>query len=179
MARYGMPRALYTDWKNVYVRRPNQEERETGAEPLTQFGRMCAALGRSSRRARRRRRAASGATMGHIQDRLVKKLRRKRIADVDAANAFLDADHFSQEAAYGKAAVIHDYLYSRPNGRTREQCDRVFLDVMEDLGCRRLAGRPCGWPYASVAGCPGDDIGSRLLRFLVAQTTCRSSRGPS
>ena len=29
----------------MYVRRPNQEERETGAEPLTQFGRMCAALG--------------------------------------------------------------------------------------------------------------------------------------
>ena len=33
IARYGIPRALYTDWKNVYVRRPNQEERETGAEP--------------------------------------------------------------------------------------------------------------------------------------------------
>lgn len=30
IARYGIP--LYTDWKNVYVRRPNQEERETGAE---------------------------------------------------------------------------------------------------------------------------------------------------
>jgi transposase len=43
--RYGIPRALYTDWKNVYVRRPNQAERETGAEPLTQFGRMCAQLG--------------------------------------------------------------------------------------------------------------------------------------
>jgi hypothetical protein len=45
IARYGIPRALYTDWKNVYVRRPNQEERATGAEPLTQFGRMCATLG--------------------------------------------------------------------------------------------------------------------------------------
>jgi transposase len=30
IACYGIPRALYTDWKNVYVRRPNQEERETG-----------------------------------------------------------------------------------------------------------------------------------------------------
>jgi hypothetical protein len=35
-------RALDTDWKNVYVRRPNQDERETGAEPLAQGGRMCA-----------------------------------------------------------------------------------------------------------------------------------------
>ena len=43
--RYGMPQALYTDWKNVYVRPPNQAERITGAEPLTQFGRMCATLG--------------------------------------------------------------------------------------------------------------------------------------
>jgi len=31
--------------ENVYVRPPNQEERTTGAEPLTQFGRMCAKLG--------------------------------------------------------------------------------------------------------------------------------------
>ena len=43
--RYGIPQALYTDWKNVYVRPPNAEERVTGAEPLTQFGRMCATLG--------------------------------------------------------------------------------------------------------------------------------------
>jgi len=57
---YGVPLALYTDWKNVYVREPNAEEQATGAVPLTQFGRMCAALGyRSSRRARRKRRAGS------------------------------------------------------------------------------------------------------------------------
>ena len=43
--QHGIPHALYTDWKNVYVRPPNQEERATGAEPLTQFGRMCAKLG--------------------------------------------------------------------------------------------------------------------------------------
>jgi len=42
---YGVPLALYTDWKNVYVREPNAAEHATGAMPLTQFGRMCAALG--------------------------------------------------------------------------------------------------------------------------------------
>jgi hypothetical protein len=42
---YGVPLALYTDWKNVYVRAPNAEEQATGAVPLTQFGRMCASLG--------------------------------------------------------------------------------------------------------------------------------------
>jgi hypothetical protein len=45
IAQFGVPRALYTDWKNVYVRVPNAKERESGAPPLTQFGRMCAALG--------------------------------------------------------------------------------------------------------------------------------------
>ena len=37
--RYGVPQALYTDWKNVYVRPPNAEERERGEPAVTQFGR--------------------------------------------------------------------------------------------------------------------------------------------
>jgi transposase len=94
--RYGVPRALYTDWKNVYVRRPNQEERETGAEPLTQFGRMCAALGikiipASSPQAKGR----IERNHGTHQDRLVKKLRRKGVADIETANAFLDATYWA------------------------------------------------------------------------------------
>jgi transposase/head-tail adaptor len=96
MAHYGIPRALYTDWKNVYVRRPNQEERETGAEPLTQFGRMCATLGikiipASSPQAKGRIERNHGTQ----QDRLVKKLRRKGIADVEAANAFLETEYWA------------------------------------------------------------------------------------
>ena len=59
--------------------RPNQEERDTGAEPLTQFGRMCAALGiqiipASSPQAKGR----IERNHGTHQDRLVKKLRRQR-----------------------------------------------------------------------------------------------------
>jgi hypothetical protein len=42
---YGVPRALYTDWKNVYVRPPNAAERMRGEAAVTQFGRMCAKLG--------------------------------------------------------------------------------------------------------------------------------------
>ena len=107
--QYGIPRALYTDWKNVYVRKPNAEERDTGAEPLTQFGRMCATLGitiipASSPQAKGRIERNHGTQ----QDRLVKKLRRKGIADVETANAFLAteywADHnrrFAQAPASG------------------------------------------------------------------------------
>ena len=89
--KYGVPRALYTDWKNVYVRVPNAEEQVTGAVPLTQFGRMCEALGiqiiaASSPQAKGR----VERNHGTHQDRLVKKLRRLGIADAPAANAFLD-----------------------------------------------------------------------------------------
>lgn len=124
--RYGIPRALYTDWKNVYVRRPNQEERETGAEPLTQFGRMCAALGitiipASSPQAKGR----IERNHGTHQDRLVKKLRRKRIADVDAANAFLEADYWADHnRRFAQApASEEDFHVAVPR---RVSLDQVF-----------------------------------------------------
>jgi hypothetical protein len=94
--RYGIPCALYTDWKNVYVRRPNQEERATGATPLTQFGRMCAKLGiriipASSPQAKGRIERHHGTH----QDRLVKKLRRHAVGEIAAANAFLEAEYWA------------------------------------------------------------------------------------
>jgi transposase len=126
IAEYGIPRALYTDWKNVYVRRPNQEERATGAAPLTQFGRMCAALGikiipASSPQAKGR----IERNHGTHQDRLVKKLRRKKIADVESANAFLDseywADHNRRFAQVPASA--EDFHVAVPRG---VQLDTVF-----------------------------------------------------
>jgi len=41
--RYGIPKAIYVDWKNVYVtqREPTVEEQLAGELPLTQFGRAC------------------------------------------------------------------------------------------------------------------------------------------
>lgn len=126
--RYGIPRALYTDWKNVYVRRPNQEERETGAEPLTQFGRMCAALGitiipASSPQAKGR----IERNHGTHQDRLVKKLRRKGIADVETANAFLDAEYWAdhnRRLAQAPAAA-DDFHVAVPRGVRLDQVFRL------------------------------------------------------
>ena len=92
---YGIPQALYTDWKNVYVRPPTEEERLTQAAPLTQFGRMCAQLGiriipASSPQAKGR----IERNHGTHQDRLVKKLRRKGIAEIDTANGFLATEYW-------------------------------------------------------------------------------------
>src|ERR1700736_3718126 len=97
---YGVPLALYTDWKNVYVRVPTAEEQVTGAVPLTQFGRMCASLGiqiiaASSPEAKGRVERHHGTH----QDRLVKKLRRVGIADATAANAFLATTYLPEHNA--------------------------------------------------------------------------------
>jgi transposase len=128
IAQYGIPRALYTDWKNVYVRRPNQEERETGAEPLTQFGRMCAALGikiipASSPQAKGR----IERNHGTHQDRLVKKLRRKGIADVAAANAFLEGEYWADHnRRFAQApASMDDFHVAAPRGMSLDQVFRL------------------------------------------------------
>ena len=65
---YGVPLALYTDWKNVYVREPNAEERVTGAVALTQFAACARRWGfRSSPRARRKPRAGSSGITARIR----------------------------------------------------------------------------------------------------------------
>jgi len=88
--RYGVPQALYTDWKNVYVREPSAPERLRGEEPLTQFGRMCRELGleiiaASSPQAKGR----VERNHGTHQDRLVKKLRLKNIHRLEDVNRYL------------------------------------------------------------------------------------------
>lgn len=124
--QFGIPRALYTDWKNVYVRRPNAEERETGAEPLTHFGRMCATLGikiipASSPQAKGRIERNHGTQ----QDRLVKKLRRKGIASIEAANAFLGAEYWDEHnRRFAVSAVsAEDFHIAAPR---RLRLDQVF-----------------------------------------------------
>jgi transposase len=124
--RYGMPKALYTDWKNVYVRPRNQAERVTGAEPLTQFGRMCATLGiqiipASSPQAKGRIERNHGTQ----QDRLVKNLRRRGIADDATANAFLETEYWADHnRRFAHApADADDFHVARPRGL---RLDTVF-----------------------------------------------------
>ena len=124
--RYGVPQALYTDWKNVYVRPPNAAERMRGEPAVTQFGRMCAKLGigiiaASSPQAKGRVERAHGTH----QDRLVKKLRLAGIADYDQANAYLEEHYLAEHnRRYAHAAVASaDYHRRRPTAR---QLDEVF-----------------------------------------------------
>jgi transposase len=122
----GVPHALYTDWKNVYVRSPNAEEQGTGAVPRTQFGRMCAALdiriiAASSPQAKGR----VERNHGTHQDRLVKKLRRLKIATAADANAFLETSYLPEHnARFAQAPRSRDDFHRRAPGRA--VLDRIF-----------------------------------------------------
>ena len=124
--RYGVPQALYTDWKNVYIRPPNAEERASGEPAVTQFGRMCAKLGiriiaASSPQAKGRVERAHGTH----QDRLVKKLRLVGTTNYEQANAYLETRYLAEHnRRYAHAAASPaDYHRRRPTAR---QLDEVF-----------------------------------------------------
>ncbi len=109
--RYGVPLALYVDWKNLYKRCATPKERLRGEEPITQFGRMCAKLGieliaAHSPQAKGRVERVHGTH----QDRLVKKLRRKQIASAEQANAYLEAEYLPE----------HNRRFARPAARPED-----------------------------------------------------------
>lgn len=125
--QYGVPQALYTDWKNVYVRRPTEAERLAAIAPMTQFGRMCAALRiqiipASSPQAKGRIERQHGTH----QDRLIKKLRRAGIADYAAANTFVASGYLVEHnARFARPpASSEDFHRRRPPLRL---LDRVFV----------------------------------------------------
>jgi len=124
--RYGVPAALYVDWKNLYQRVANARERLRGQEPLTQFGRMCARLGikiiaASSPQAKGRVERMHGTH----QDRLVKKLRRKGIDSHEAANVYLRTAYLPEHNARFARGAARPEDYHRRAPRAAE-LDRIF-----------------------------------------------------
>jgi transposase len=98
--KYGLPLAFYTDWKNVYMREPTAKEELHGKVPATQFGRMCQKLdirilAANSPQAKGR---VERSNSTH-QDRLIKKMGRKKIRTHQAANQFLQAEYLADHNA--------------------------------------------------------------------------------
>jgi transposase len=128
IGKYGVPRALYTDWKNVYRRKATPGEQLRGETPVTQFGRMCQKLGiriiaASSPQAKGR----VERNHGTHQDRLIKKLRRRGIASYEAANQFLEDEYLPQHNRRFalSAADPQDYHRVRPSARELQQIFRL------------------------------------------------------
>ena len=124
--KYGIPQALYTDHKNVYVRPASSAEQLWGEPGLTQFGRMCERLGTriipaSSPQAKGRIERGHGTH----QDRLVKKMRLRGIGDYVAANAYLESEYWAEHnRRFGReAASKADYHRKVPRGM---KLDEVF-----------------------------------------------------
>jgi transposase len=126
--KYGVPRALYTDWKNVYKRKATPAEQLRGEVPVTQFGRMCQKLGiriiaASSPQAKGRVERIHGVH----QDRLIKKLRRKKIASYEAANQYLETQYLPEHnRRFARpAAKPEDYHGRKPTARELRQIFRL------------------------------------------------------
>jgi transposase len=128
MEKYGVPQALYTDWKNVYVREPTAKELLHGKPGLTQFGRMCERLGiriiaASSPQAKGR----VERNHGTHQDRLVKKLRRKKMTTHAEVNRYLETeycDEHNRRFAIDARSEV-DYHVGAPSAKRRREIFRL------------------------------------------------------
>lgn len=99
IGRYGVPQALYVDYKTVFRtdRAPTLEEQLKGEKPLTAFGQACRKLGieliyAGSPQAKGRVERSHGTD----QDRLIKELELEAIQDLRAANRFLQQRYWKQ-----------------------------------------------------------------------------------
>ena len=128
IGNYGVPRALYTDWKNVYQRKATPREQLRGEVPVTQFGRMCQKLGlriiaASSPQAKGR----VERNHGTHQDRLIKKMRRQGIASYEAANQYLEQKYLPQHNRRFTCppAQPQDYHRRKPSARELREIFRL------------------------------------------------------
>lgn len=124
--KHGVPQALYVDWKNVYKRAATGREQLRGEEPVTQFGRMCEKLGieiiaAGSPQAKGR----VERNHGTHQDRLIKKMRRKKIRTHEQVNEYLQQEYLPEhnERFRCAAAEREDYHREAPSA---EKLGEVF-----------------------------------------------------
>lgn len=106
VARHGLPGALYVDRAGIYRsdREPTEVEILAEKKPTTQFGRALEELGVRLILARSPQAKGRVERMNKtLQDRLVKALRQRGIADLATANKFLEEEFLAPfNAKFGK-----------------------------------------------------------------------------
>ena len=181
---YGVPLALYVDWKNLYQRGVTPRERLRGEEPITQFGRMGAKLGieliaASSPQAKGR----VERTHGTHQDRRVKKLRRKKIDSQERANGYLEAEYLPEHnRRFARpAAQAEDYHRRAPPNWTGSSAWRASARSATIGWCVTTTGSSnCSRRAATTrrpkarGGCAKG--GTRASRSNIGAAACRGSR---
>lgn len=150
---YGIPRALYVDWKTVYHHQPTVRQQQEGIVPVSQFGRMCSKLGieligANSPQAKGRVERGHGTH----QDRLIKKMRLKGIDNYEAANEFLMGSYRAQHnARYAVAAKeAADYHMRVP---PRLDLEQVFcLEEERQVSQDWVVQYDCRWLQIEAKG---------------------------
>ena len=133
--KYGIPVALYTDWKNVYVREASTKEQLQGVVPVTQFGQMCQRLGiriiaANSPQAKGR----VERNHGTHQDRLVKKMRLKKIKTHAEANLFLEKEYLPEHNRRFRRIPAQPEDYHRAAPRAAELEEVFHLETGRVIG---------------------------------------------
>ncbi|PYX56443.1 MAG: hypothetical protein DMG76_14595 [Acidobacteria bacterium] len=133
--KYGIPVALYTDWKNVYVREASTKEQFQGVVPVTQFGQMCQRLGiriiaANSPQAKGR----VERNHGTHQDRLVKKMRLKKIQTHAEANRFLEKEYLPEHNRRFRRTPAEPEDYHRAAPRAVELEEVFHLETGRVIG---------------------------------------------
>jgi len=133
--KYGIPVALYTDWKNVYVREASRKEQLQGVVPVTQFGQMCQRLGiriiaANSAQAKGR----VERNHGTHQDRLVKKMRLQKIKTIAEANRFLEKAYLPEHNRRFRRTPAQPEDYHRAAPRAVELEEVFHLETGRVIG---------------------------------------------
>lgn len=133
--KHGVPQALYVDWKNVYKRAATQREQLCGEEPVTQFGRMCEKLGikiiaAGSPQAKGR----VERNHGTHQDRLIKKMRRKKIGTHEQANEYLQQEYLREHNERFRCAAGDGEDYHRRAPSAAQLGDVFRLESERRIG---------------------------------------------
>lgn len=133
--KYGVPRALYTDWKNVYKRQPTSAEEAAGEAGHTHFGRMCAKLGiKIIAAATPQAKGRVERSNGTQQDRLIKKMRLRGIGDDAAANAYVESVYLPAYNAYYTVAPASAVDYHLPRNPEVRDEDVFCLEHARTVG---------------------------------------------
>jgi len=133
---YGVPQALYTDKKNVFVtdREPTLEEQLAGERPLTEFGKACKKLGiaiimANSPQAKGRVERKHGV----LQDRFVAELALNGIKTIDTANKALQDGFLSALNGKFAQAPLEPQDFHRPVPKGVELADIFCFETIRTL----------------------------------------------
>jgi transposase len=133
--QYGVPQALYVDWKNLYKRAPTAREQLRGEEPVTQFGRMCEKLGiRIIAAGSPQAKGRVERNHGTHQDRLIKKMRRKKIGRHEEANEYLQREYLPEHNGRFRRAAAEAEDYHRRAPRAAELREVFRLETERVIG---------------------------------------------